>query len=153
MDKSSQSISNTVLAVKVRGLICVTAPVPHGAALRAKLCWVSYEAAVLQYCIFQIWTAGGPSWSWCSYSREVSSLHPCVRHQLYLKRAVLAGDGGCSGVAGGPLGTGRLCLCPECKWLFFPVWSSLLQSTTKSVHKETHPKIQNWSLAQLLHFY
>lgn len=76
---------------------------PTGAVLRGRLCWVSHEAAVVQYCIVQICTAASPSWSWCSFSREVSSLRPSARHQLYLKRAELAADGGRSGVGGGAL--------------------------------------------------
>lgn len=76
---------------------------PTGAVLRGKLCCISHQAAMLQYCIVQICTAASPSWSWCNFSREVSSLHPSARHQLYLKRAELAGDGGWSGAGGGAL--------------------------------------------------
>lgn len=141
MHKSSQSISSTLLAVNVSGFICATAPVPHGDCTQGKAV-LGFIRSICAAILHQICTAGSPSWSWCSYSREVSSLQPCVRHQLYLKRTELDGDGGWSGVALDSMS--RLCLCPEWELLSFPVWSSyLLQNTVKSVHKETHPKIQN----------
>lgn len=74
MDKSSQSISNALLAVKVRGFICANAPVPHGGCAQGK--------AVL-----------GFIWSSCAAILHHSNLHSwrsfMVLMQL-LKRSVLS---------------------------------------------------------------
>lgn len=76
MHRSSQSISNTLLAVKVRGFICPTAPVPHRCCAQGKavLGFIRSSRAPI---LHQICTAGCPSWSWCCYSRGMSSPPLC----------------------------------------------------------------------------
>lgn len=151
MDKSSQSICNSLLAVKVRGFICANAPVPHGGCPQNK--------AVL-----------GFIWSSCAAILHRSNLHSFMVLVQLLKRNVLSSPLCQAPVVFEEGRIGWRCwvlwscwrgirwhiktLSVPRVWIAFLPWSScLLQNTTKSVHKETHPKIQNWSLAQLLHFY
>lgn len=74
MDNSSQRISNTLLAVKVRGVICATVSVPHRGCAQGK--------AVL-----------GFTRSSCAAILHRSNLHSCKSLMVlvqFLKRSVLS---------------------------------------------------------------